>query len=112
MGVPVMAVLGAVPRVVASASPILSGDWKPHPTLPGTSELQRLAQGLEWIGIAVALIGLLVGAAMWVVGSHSQNFHQSVSGRRAVVTSALAALLIGAGPALIRLFFDQGQSLH
>ncbi|HEX5265575.1 MAG TPA: DUF6112 family protein [Acidimicrobiales bacterium] len=107
-----MAVHGAASSVMASASTILSGDWKPHPTLPGTSELQRLAQGLEWIGIAVALIGLLVGAAMWVVGSHSQNFHQSVSGRRAVVTSALAALLIGAGPSLIRLFFDQGQSLH
>ena len=98
--------------VVAAASTILNGDWRPHPTLPGAGQLRTLAQGLEWIGIAVALIGLMVGAAMWVVGSHSQNFHQSVAGRKAVVASALAALLIGAGPALIRLFFDQGQSLH
>jgi hypothetical protein len=105
-----MAVPGVT--VLASGTKVLTGDWTPHPKLPGTSELRNLAQGLEWIGIAVALIGLLVGAAMWVVGSHSQNFHQSVAGRRAVVTSALAALLIGAGPALIRLFFEQGQSLH
>ena len=99
-------------RVLVSASSVLNGDWTPHPNLPGSTELRRLAQGAEWCGIAIALIGLLVGAATWVVGSHSQNFHQSVTGRRAVVASALAALLIGAGPALIRLFFNQGQSLH
>jgi hypothetical protein len=103
---------GAGKGALVAASKVLNGDWTPHPNLPGASELRRLAQGVEWIGIAIALIGLLVGAATWVVGSHSQNFHQSVAGRRAVVASALAALLIGAGPAVIRLFFDQGQSLH
>jgi MFS family permease len=85
----------------------------PDPSgLPGSQELQNLANGLGGWALILALVGLLVGAAAWALGSHSQNYHQSMTGRRAVLISALAALLIGAAPALVNFFFHAGQAVH
>jgi len=64
-----------------------------------------------WALIA-ALAGLLVGAAAWALGVHSQNFQQSLIGRRAVLVSGLAALLIGAAPPIVNFFFHTGTNLH
>ena len=76
--------------------------------LPGSAALQQLANGLaSW-----ALIALLLGAALWAIGSHTQNMHQSSQGRRAVVASLVAAVLIGAAPALVNFFFRTGLRVH
>ncbi len=80
--------------------------------LPGGSELQSLTNGLGGWALVLALVGLLIGALMWALGSHTQNYHQSYSGRRAVLVSALAALLIGAAPALVNFFFHAGTNVH
>jgi hypothetical protein len=64
-----------------------------------------------WALIA-ALAGLLIGAAALALGVHSQNFQQSLIGRRAVLVSGLAALLIGAAPPIVNFFFHTGTSLH
>lgn len=86
-----------------------------HPnasSLPGSSTLQHLINGLAGWALILALAGLVIGAVAWALGSHSQNFHQSVVGRRAVLVSGLAALIIGAAPTLINFFFHTGQSVH
>lgn len=80
--------------------------------LPGGSVLQDLTNGLAGWALILALVGLVVGAAAWALGAHSQNYHQSMVGRRAVLVSALAALLIGAAPALINFFFHAGVSVQ
>ena len=80
--------------------------------LPGGAELQSLTNGLGGWALVLALVGLLVGAVMWALGSHTQNYHQSYSGRKAVLVSALAALLIGAAPALVNFFFHAGTNVH
>ena len=80
--------------------------------LPGSPVLQNLANGLGGWALVLALVGLLVGAGAWAVGSHSQNYHQSMAGRRAVLVSGLAALLIGAAPGLVNFFFHAGQGVH
>ena len=79
--------------------------------LPGGQVLQNLTNGLGGWALIAALIGLLIGAATWALGSHSQNFHQSSVGRKTVLISALAALLIGAAPGLINFFFSQGTGI-
>jgi Family of unknown function (DUF6112) len=85
----------------------------PNPAqLPGGGTLQQLANGIGGWALILALVGLVVGAAAWALGAHSQNLHQSVAGRRAVLVSGLAALLIGAAPALINFFFGAGTGLH
>ena len=80
--------------------------------LPGGATLQQLANGIASWALIGSLVALLLGAALWAVGSHSQNMHQSMAGRRAVVTSLLAAVLIGAAPSLINFFFTTGLSVH
>lgn len=80
-------------------------------SLPGESTLQNLANGLAAWALIGSLVALVIGAGLWAFGSHSQNMHQSMAGRRAVVTSVLAALLIGAAPFLINFFFTAGQAI-
>jgi hypothetical protein len=95
-----LAVLGAVKDVKLDPRP--SG-------LPGSEVLQGLVDGLAFWGLLAALAALVVGAAVWAWASHAQNHHYSASGRRAAGVAALAALLIGAAPALINFFAEAGD---
>ena len=81
-------------------------------SLPGGQVLQNLINGIGGWALAIALVGLIVGAAAWALGSHGQNYHQTYVGRRAVLISGLSALLIGAGPAIVNFFFHAGTGVH
>jgi hypothetical protein len=85
----------------------------PDPSaLPGGQVLQNLMNGLDSWALALALVGLVIGAAAWAIGSHGQNYQQTFVGRRAVLISGLAALLIGAGPGIVNFFFNAGSTVH
>ncbi len=81
-------------------------------SLPGGGTLQQLINGLGAWALIAALAGLVIGAAAWALGVHAQNFQQSMVGRRAVLVSGLAALLIGAAPTIVDFFFHAGTNLH
>lgn len=95
--------------LVGSANLQLSPDTS---ALPGGDVLQHLMNGLDGWALALSLVGLVIGAAAWALGSHGQNYQQSFVGRRAVLISGLAALLIGAGPGIVNFFFNTGQGVH
>lgn len=80
--------------------------------LPGADQLLNIISGLEWWALALAILGIVIGAAAWALGSHSQNFNQTVSGRKAVLVSGMAALIIGAAPAVINFFFTLGNGAN
>jgi hypothetical protein len=80
--------------------------------LPGGALLQNLMDGLQFWALALALVGLVIGAAAWALGSHGQNYQQTYIGRRAVLISGLAALLIGAGPGIVNFFYTAGTGVH
>jgi hypothetical protein len=80
--------------------------------LPGSGTLQELTNGIGWWGLLASLAGLVVGAATWALGAHSNNYQHATTGRRAVLVSGAAALIIGAAPTLLNFFFNAGQSLH
>ena len=80
--------------------------------LPGSAALQQITNGIAAWALIGSLAALLLGAALWAVGSHTQNMHHSAQGRRAVLTSLGAAILIGAAPTLINFFFKTGLSVH
>jgi len=80
--------------------------------LPGGAALQQLANGIASWALIGSLVALLLGAGLWAIGSHTQNMHQSAQGRRAVLASLVAAVLIGAAPHLINFFFNTGLSVH
>jgi hypothetical protein len=80
--------------------------------LPGGDLLQKLMDGLQFWALALALVGLVIGAAAWALGSHGQNYQQTFVGRRAVLISGFAALLIGAGPGIVSFFYNAGSGVH
>jgi hypothetical protein len=80
--------------------------------LPGGGTLQALVNGFAGWALVAALAGLVLGAATWAFGSHSHNVHHAMAGRRAVLASGGAALLIGAAAPLINFFFHAGLTLH
>jgi hypothetical protein len=80
--------------------------------LPGGGTLHQLTDGLGSWALIAALVGLIVGAATWALGAHSNNYQHTVTGRRAVLVSAVAALLIGAAPALLSFMFSAGQGVR
>ena len=109
---------GGVPAAAEIVRPLASRvvdvvTMSPDPSqLPGGQVLQKLTDGLGGWALALSLVGLLVGAAAWALGAHSQNYQQSYSGRKAVLVSGFAALLIGAGPGIVNFFFSTGQGVH
>jgi hypothetical protein len=90
---------------IVSVNPSASG-------VPGSAAVQKIADGIAWWALILSLVGLVIGAASWALGSHSSNYQYATAGRRAVVVSGLAALVIGAAPALVNFFFSTGQQVH
>ena len=85
----------------------------PSPTqLPGSATLQSLVNGLAGWALIAAMAGLVVGAGLWALGAHAQNYNQASVGRRAVLASLGAAILIGAAPVLVNFFFTAGVAAH
>lgn len=80
--------------------------------LPGRSTIQLLTNGLGWWALVASLIGLVLGAAAWAVGSHSNNYQYATSGRKAVLVSGAAALVIGAAPTVVNFLFQTGHGIH
>jgi hypothetical protein len=92
---------------------IFSVALNPNVTLlPGSAQLQQLANGIAGWALVIAVIVMVVGGVLWAIGSHSQNMHQSMAGRKAVVTGLLAGLLVGAAPHLINFVFTTGSGVH
>ena len=81
-------------------------------TLPGYQELVNLTNGIGGWALIAAMIGMVVGAVMWAFGHYSQNYQQAYNGRRGVLVSGLAALLIGGAPQIINTLFHQGGTIH
>lgn len=97
------------PSYLASSGPSLDPSSS---GLPGSGTLQSLINGLAWWALLAALAGLVIGAATWALGSHSNNYQHASTGRQAVLVSGAAALLIGAAPTILNFLFNAGQTIH
>jgi type IV secretory pathway VirB2 component (pilin) len=80
--------------------------------LPGEGTLSDLASGLGHWALLAAVVGVIVGGVLWAFGHFSHNYQQSYNGRKGVIVSGVAALLIGASQELISFFFSAGLKLH
>lgn len=80
--------------------------------LPGTGVLDNLASGVGHWALIASVVGVIIGGIMWAFGHFSHNYQQSYNGRRGLVVSAVAALLIGGANAIINFFFTQGGNIH
>jgi hypothetical protein len=77
--------------------------------LPGSEQLQSLTDGIGGFALISCLIGLVIGAALWALGSNSNNYQQTVIGKKACLVCWLGAMLIGAAPAIINFFYAMGH---
>jgi hypothetical protein len=85
---------------------------KPDPdNLPGGNVLQSLTNGIAGFALIFCLIGLVVSAGLWALGSNSNNFQQTFVGKRGFAVCGFAALLIGAAAAIINFFYGAGQNV-
>lgn len=80
--------------------------------LPGSGVLQGLVDGAQAWALAMALLGVFVGAAVWAVASHGHNPHYAGKGKGAALVSAFAALTVGAGPGLVNFFSGLGTHVR
>jgi MFS family permease len=78
--------------------------------LPGSNVIQHLANGLDSWALIAAMVGVVIGAVIWAFGHYSQNYQQAYNGRKGVIVSGLAAVLMGAAPPVINFLFSQGQT--
>lgn len=91
----------------------LSVQLAPDPTqLPGANVLGDLTNGVAGWALIAAMIGVVVGAVMWAFGHYSQNWQQAYNGRRGVLVSALAAVLIGGAPHIVNILVREGGLVH
>jgi MFS family permease len=97
-------------RSIAGAVPINPVGMSPRSTLPGSPILQKLADGIDSWALIAAMVGVVIGAVIWAFGHYSQNYQQAYNGRKGVMVSGLAAILMGAAPEIINFFFNQGQT--
>jgi MFS family permease len=85
----------------------------PDPSqLPGSNVLSNLTNGLDAWALIAAMVGLVVGAVIWAFGHYSQNYQQAYNGRRGVMVSGLAAVLIGGAPYIIDFLAKAGTAIH
>lgn len=91
---------------------LVSVNLKPDATqIPGSNVLQQLANGIGGWALIAAMVGVVVGAIMWAFGHYSQNYQQAYNGRRGVLVSGIAALLIGGAPYIINFLVHQGSGI-
>jgi hypothetical protein len=78
--------------------------------LPGTATAKGMVGGLVIYGLIFCIIGVILSAGMWAIGSFSSNYTQSVNGKRGFLVCAGAAVAIGAARFLVDWFAKKGDS--
>lgn len=77
----------------------------------GAGLAQEFMQGIAFIALVLVVIGVILSAGLWAVGSFSNNYTQSVNGKKGFLICAAAALAIGAAVVGVDFFFSEGQQL-
>jgi hypothetical protein len=80
--------------------------------LPGADVLRQLTDGIGGWALIAALIGVVIGAVAWAFGHYTQNYHQAYNGRKGVLVSGAAALIIRAAPSIVNFFSGLGTRVH
>ena len=80
--------------------------------LPGSTVLQQLTDGIGGWALIAAMVGILVGALIWAFGHYSQNYQLAYNGRRGVLVSGVAAILIGGAPQIINHLVSTGGHIQ
>jgi hypothetical protein len=79
--------------------------------LPGAGVAVTITNGIMFFSLLFCLVGLVLSAGLWAVGAFSNNYTQSVNGKKGFLICAGAALAIGAAYFLVSWFFGAGAAV-
>jgi hypothetical protein len=79
--------------------------------LPGLSVLKEVMGSVNF-GIIAVVGALAVSAGVWAWGHHSGGHQAEANGKRGVLISAGAALLLGAANGIVEFFSTLGAQVH
>jgi hypothetical protein len=68
--------------------------------IPGAGPVQQLINGIGAFALLLSLVGIIIGGAMWGVGSLSSNYHQAAVGKRATPRWSGPSSSVGGAPEL------------
>ncbi|MFF4819385.1 DUF6112 family protein [Kitasatospora sp. NPDC001309] len=80
--------------------------------LPGLSVLKQVMGSINLFGIIAIVGALAVSAGVWAWGHHSGGHQAEANGKKGVLVSAGAALLIGAANGIVAFFSGLGGQVH
>ena len=83
----------------------------PNASFFGAATAKEWMNGISYLAIIMVVIGLVLSAGLWAVGAFSNNYTQSVNGKKGFLICAAAALAIGAATKGVQYFYTQGGKL-
>ncbi len=88
-------------------------DVAPSPdALPGAPVARNFLSGLMFYSLIFCLVGLVLSAGIWAVGAFSNNYNQSVAGKKGFLIAVGAALVVGASVYLINYSYGIGDRVR
>ncbi|MEW6901075.1 DUF6112 family protein [Trueperella pyogenes] len=93
---------------VFMADPAIGIDFD---AVPGLTVLRQLFGGAGALGLMLCVVALVIGGAVWAVGSISANPRAASGGKMAVIVALAAAFLIGGASALVEFFSGFGERI-
>ena len=83
----------------------------PDPTFFGSNVARTMVNGIGFYALVFCLVGLILSAGLWAVGAFSNNYTQSVNGKKGFLICAGAAIAIGAAQKLVGWFAGRGENV-
>jgi hypothetical protein len=80
--------------------------------LPGLAVLKKVMGSINLFGIISVVGALAVSAGVWAWGHHSGGHQAEANGKKGVMVSAGAALLLGAANGIVTFFSTLGSQVH
>jgi len=81
----------------------------PHPDpsgVPGQSAIETLLNVVSWIGLAGAVLAVIIGGGTLAFANATANGMWGSRGKLMVISGLAGALVVGLGPQLVKWTFD------
>jgi hypothetical protein len=80
--------------------------------VPGTPALEKLVNGIAYLGLIACGLAVLIGAAQIGFGQKSSNYTSAADGKQKVIYGFAGAFVIGAAAAIVNFFYNAGTAVH
>jgi hypothetical protein len=91
---------------LVGAAGILLALWASRKFVSVTTVASPIIDAIIFYTIVASLGGMILSSGLWAVGSFSNNYTQSINGKKGFLICAGAALALGAAYSLIKFFYS------